>query len=166
MSATCTEPTAASSGAQAPTPSLSVGAVPKYILTTTCPDTTGVVAAIAGFLAERNASISEAQHHDGPYATTSFMRTVFHDNGRGMPAMEDLDRQFAERVGAPFGMQWRFHAVRSRCRVLLAVSRQDHCLNSILHRRSTGARPIEVAPVPFSQDAREVYHQGWRARQR
>src|SRR5512142_598178 len=59
-----------------------------FILTTACPDTTGIVAGISGFLASHNALITEAQHYDDPYGKTSFMRTVFHDNGKGMPAME------------------------------------------------------------------------------
>jgi formyltetrahydrofolate deformylase len=132
-------------------------AVPHYILTTTCPDVTGVVAGIAGFLAEHHATISEAQHYDDPNSGISFMRTVFHDDGRGMPAMEALERLFAERVGTPFHMRWRFHAAQDRCRALLAVSRQGHCLNSILQRWSTGTLPIEVvAVVSNHQDMRSL----------
>ena len=128
-----------------------------YILATACPDTTGIVAAIAGFLAANNGLITEAHHHDDPYTRTSFMRTVFHDNGQGLPTLETLDRQFAEEVGRRFGMQWRFHEVQKRCRALLAVSRQGHCLNSILHRWSTGTLPIEVvAVVSNHQDMRSL----------
>jgi len=67
--------------------------------TTACPDTTGIVAAIAGFLAANNGLITEAQHHDDPYTRMSFMRTAFHDSGEGMPSLEVLDRTFAEEVG-------------------------------------------------------------------
>ncbi len=130
---------------------------PLYILTTSCPDTTGIVAAIAGFLAEHNATITEAQHHNDAHTRTSFMRTVFHDNGQGLPGVQALDRAFAERVGTRFKMDWRFHEVERRCRVLLAVSRQGHCLNSILHRWSTGTLPVEVvAVVSNHQDMRSL----------
>jgi formyltetrahydrofolate deformylase len=130
---------------------------PLYILTTSCPDTTGVVAAVAGFLAEHNANITEAQHHNDPHSRTSFMRTVFHDNGAGLPGVQALDRAFADGVGQRFGMRWRFHEVRHRCRTLIAVSRQGHCLNSILHRWSTGTLPIEVAAVVSNhQDMRSL----------
>jgi len=128
-----------------------------HILTTACPDTTGIVAAIAGFLAANNGLITEAQHHDDPYSRMSFMRTAFHDSGQGMPPLETLERRFAEEVGQRFGMQWRFHEAARRCRVLLAVSRQGHCLNSILHRWSTGTLPIEVvAVVSNHQDMRSL----------
>src|SRR5262244_2941023 len=109
-----------------------------FILTTACPDTTGIVAGISGFLASHNALITEAQHYDDPHGNTSFMRTVFHDNGKGMPSMEELDAKFDATVGSQFKMKYQFHEVQRRCRVLLAVSRHGHCLNSILHRWSTG----------------------------
>ena len=43
----------------------------RYVLTTDCPDTTGVVAAIAGFLAKHNALITEAQHFDDEISVRS-----------------------------------------------------------------------------------------------
>src|SRR5688572_26365396 len=114
-----------------------------YILTTQCPDTTGIVAAIAGFLASRNGLITEAQHYDDPYTNTSFMRTVFRDNGKGMPEIAELHQEFAQTVGEQFRMTWHFHDAGRKCRTILAVSKQGHCLNSILHRCSTGTLPIE-----------------------
>jgi formyltetrahydrofolate deformylase len=129
----------------------------SYILTTWCPDTTGIVAGIAGFLASQNALITEAQHYDDPYSNASFMRTVFRDNGQGMPAVAELDRAFAEGVGKRFKMTWQFHDARRRCKTVLAVSKQGHCLNSILHRVSTGTLPLEVvAVVSNHQDMRSL----------
>src|SRR3984893_18330871 len=132
--------------------------VPRpFILTTACPDTTGIVAGISGFLASHNALITEAQHYDDPYGNTSFMRTVFHDNGKGMPSMDELNEKFGASVGQQFSMRWQFHEVQRKCRVLLAVSRQGHCLNSIMHRWSTGTLPIEVvAVVSNHQDMRSL----------
>lgn len=54
-----------------------------------------------------------------------------------MPAL-----RFAEEVGRRFGMERHFHEVERRCRALIAVSRQGHCLNSILHRFSTGTQRL------------------------
>lgn len=130
---------------------------PSMILTTACPDTTGVVAAVAGFLASHNCLITEAQHYDDSVSVTSFMRTVFHDNGKGAPSMQQLDEAFAGSVAQRFGMKWRFDEARRKCRVVLAVSKQGHCLNSMLHRWSTGTLPIEVvAVVSNHQDMRSL----------
>ncbi len=130
---------------------------PSMILTTACPDTTGVVAAVAGFLASHNCLITEAQHYDDSISVTSFMRTVFHDNGQGAPSMQQLDAAFADSVAKRFGMKWRFDEVRRKSRVVLAVSKHGHCLNSMLHRWSTGTLPIEVvAVVSIHQDMRSL----------
>jgi formyltetrahydrofolate deformylase len=130
---------------------------PSMILTTACPDTTGVVAAVAGFLASHNCLITEAQHYDDAVSVTSFMRTVFHDNGKGVPSMQQLDEAFAGSVAQRFGMKWRFDEARRKCRAVLAVSKHGHCLNSMLHRWSTGTLPIEVvAVVSNHQDMRSL----------
>jgi formyltetrahydrofolate deformylase len=125
-------------------------------LTTSCPDTAGIVAGIAGFLASRELFITEAQHYNDPYGATSFMRTVF----RGDEATADiaaLDRDFAASVGRPFKMTWALHDAGRRCRTVLAVSKHGHCLNSILHRCSTGTLPLEVAAVVSNhQDLRSL----------
>jgi formyltetrahydrofolate deformylase len=120
---------------------------PQYILTTQCPDTTGVVAAVAGFLAAQNGLITEAQHFVDTTTDTSFLRVVFRDNGRGLAGLEQLDRHFGEVVGQRFAMSWRFHDALRRCRTIVAVSRHGHCLNSLLHRWSTDALPIDLLAV-------------------
>jgi formyltetrahydrofolate deformylase len=120
---------------------------PSAILTTSCPDTTGIVAAVSGFLAANNCLITEAQHFDDPYADMSFMRTVFHDNGRGAPTLRELHDAFGRSVAEKFQMQWRFHEAQRKCRVVIAVSKHGHCLNSMLHRWSTGTLPIEVVAI-------------------
>ena len=129
----------------------------RYVLTTCCPDTTGVVAAIAGFLASHNCLITEAQHYDDSDSNMSFMRAVFHDNGKGIPSPDALGEAFSAQVAQPFAMTWGLHETLQRCRTILAVSRQGHCLNSILHRWSTGTLPIEVAAVVSNhQDLRSL----------
>lgn len=111
-------------------------AYPSYVLSTACPDTTGVVASISGFLARHNGLITEAQPFDDPFTDTSFMRTVFHDNGQGLPALESRERAFREEVAERFAMRYVFREQARKVRVVVAVSRYGHCLNSLLHRWS------------------------------
>jgi formyltetrahydrofolate deformylase len=120
---------------------------PHCILTMQCPDTTGIVAAISGFLALHNGLITEAHHYDDAHTDTSFMRVVFRDNGKGLPSLDELNRRYAQTVGERFRMQWRFHNAQQLCRTVLAVSKESHCLNSLLHRWSTGTLPIDVVAV-------------------
>jgi formyltetrahydrofolate deformylase len=130
---------------------------PHYILTLSCPDTTGVVAAAAGFLAAHHGLISEAHHFDDPDTDISFMRVVFRDNGQGLPGLPELNTAFAAEVAGRFRMQWQFREAAQRCRVLLAVSQHGHCLNHLLHRWSAGSLPIDVVGVVSNhQDMRSL----------
>lgn len=126
---------------------------PSYILTSSTPDTTGIVAGITGFLAERGALITETQHFRDPPTNRSYLRAVFHDAGRGgLPDIAGLEASFAP-IGQRFGMDWKFHDARRRCRVLVAVSTQGHCLNSMLNRWHSGTLPIDVVGVVSNHDA-------------
>lgn len=134
--------------------------VPQYILTTQCPDTTGVVAAVTTFLAQQHGLITEAQHFDDTASNVSFLRVVFRDNGQGLASLPVLDRHFGEEVGQRFKMTWRFHDAQKKCRTVVAVSKHGHCLNSLLHRWSTSALPIDVlAVVSNHEDMRR--HAEW-----
>lgn len=122
-------------------------AAPAFVLTLSCPDVTGIVAAVSGFLASRHCLIKEAQHYNDPHTVMSFMRTVFHPTGDAPSSLPMLEQEFGDTVAKQFGMSYRFFDGSKKCPVLLAVSRQGHCLNSILHRWSTGTLPIEVVGV-------------------
>jgi formyltetrahydrofolate deformylase len=145
--------------ARAARESAAAAAAPPFeILTTACPDRTGIVAAVAGFITANGGLITEAQHHDDRYTGMSFMRTVFHDaGGNGLPSLAALDSIFAKEIGQRFQMRWRFHELQARCRTVIAVSGHGHCLNAILHRWSTGTLPIEVVAVASNhQDMRSL----------
>jgi formyltetrahydrofolate deformylase len=123
----------------------------NHVLALDCPDRPGVVAAVAGFLADHHANIAEARHHIDADARRSFMRTAFHDDGRGMPPLDALREAFVP-LAARFDMRWALHDGARRCRVLVAVSKQGHCLNSLLHRWSNGTLPIDVVGVVSNHD--------------
>ncbi len=121
----------------------------NYVLTMSCPDGTGIVAAIAGFVAERKGLITEAAHFVDEYSERSFMRTSF--RGDALPDREELARQFRP-VAERYRMDWALHDATARCRVLVAVSRQGHCLNNLLHRWSIGVLPIDIVGIVSNHD--------------
>jgi formyltetrahydrofolate deformylase len=112
------------------------------------PDTTGVVEAVTGCLAQNRATITEALHFDDVARDTAFLRVVFRDNGQGMPNVAELGRLFAKAVADPFNMTWKLNSSQKKqCRTILAVSKHGHCINSLLHRWSTNTLPIDVLAV-------------------
>ncbi len=123
--------------------------MPQFTLTISCPDRTGVVAAISSFIAERSGSIIEAAHFVDDFSKRSFMRTMF--KGDALPSLGTLRQQFAA-TAEHFGMDWGLYEAERRCKVLLAVSKQGHCLNSLLHRWSIGTLPIDIVGVVSNHD--------------
>jgi formyltetrahydrofolate deformylase len=118
----------------------------RYILTLSCPDRTGIVAAVTGFLAGQHANLVDAAHFNDEHTGRSFVRALFHDDGDGMPTREILAERFAP-IAERFAMEWQIRAESDRLRTVIAVSKASHCLTGLLHRWSIGALPIEVVGI-------------------
>nr|VFJ47476.1 MAG: formyltetrahydrofolate deformylase [Candidatus Kentron sp. DK]VFJ64784.1 MAG: formyltetrahydrofolate deformylase [Candidatus Kentron sp. DK] len=117
----------------------------EYILVLHCPDRLGIVAAVAGFLAEQDCNIVESAQFGDPDGGRFFLRTVF-TRGKGSPALPYLKAAYAA-IGSRFSMEWNIHDVTDRPRVLILVSRLGHCLNDLLYRYRTGAIPMEIPAI-------------------
>ncbi len=117
-----------------------------YILTISCPDAVGIVAAVAGLLSAENLFITESHHFGDPDTKRFFMRTVFHPVEPGAFGQKSFAEKF-EPVVARFGMEWRLHNVGVRPSFLLMVSRADHCLNDLLYRYRTDALRIHIPAI-------------------
>jgi len=117
----------------------------KYIATITCPDTTGLVAAVSGFLRDHHCFMDESSQYGDPDTRRFFMRAVFTRSPQSTP-QEDLAAKFTE-VAQKFQMTWTFTPAAQRPRVFIAVSKFGHCLNDLLHRWHTGQIPIDIVGV-------------------
>ena len=117
----------------------------RYILKLHCPDRMGIVAAVAGFLAQQDCNILESSHFNDEITGQFFMRTVF-SAGDSSPSQQDLGAAFAA-IGKRFVMDWELFNAATKPRVLMMVSRIDHCLNDLLYRFRTGAIAMEVPAI-------------------
>jgi formyltetrahydrofolate deformylase len=116
----------------------------RAILTASCSDTTGIVAAVAGFLAAKGLFITESSHFGDPATGRFFMRTVF--DVSALPSLARLREDFAA-VAQGFGMDWQIFDARKRARLLVLVSRFDHCLNDLLYRYRTGSLAVDIPAI-------------------
>jgi len=111
-----------------------------------CDDQPGIVAAVAGVLAEHGANIiSLDQHSTDSEGGRFFQRTVIHLPGlaAARPALEASLAEVAER----FGMEWSLHDTARRKRVAIFVSKYDHCLMELLWRTQRGQLDIDITMV-------------------
>ncbi|MFT5127619.1 MAG: formyltetrahydrofolate deformylase [Rhodothermales bacterium] len=116
-----------------------------YILSISCPDRVGLVAAVSGFLAEHQGWISEAQHHSDPVSGMFFMRQeIIADS---LPfGIKVFQERFAP-IADEYQLSWKIVDSAVRKRVVVLVSQQGHCLSDILHRWESGEYKIEIPCV-------------------
>lgn len=115
----------------------------RHILTLSCPDRIGIVAAVAGFLAGREGNILESAQYNDPETGRFFMRVRFEI----AQDRASLRAGFAANVADAFAMDWEITGAEERPRVLIVVSKFGHCLNDLLYRYGSGLLPAEVAAV-------------------
>ena len=117
-----------------------------YTLRVTCPATTGIIAAITSHLAGRGFYISELAQYDDEETRRFFMRCTFQVNGESGDDLAILGPYFAS-ISDRFGMEWRLHRTDLPKRVLLMVSRLDHCLRDLLYRWESGEMRMDIVAV-------------------
>lgn len=113
------------------------------ILTLSCADRPGITARVTGYLAERGGNILEAQQFNDQDGERFFMRVAF-DPGSADPA---AIRAGFGAVAQAHGMDWQLRAKGGRRKVLLLVSKFDHCLADLLYRNRIGELDMEVVGI-------------------
>jgi formyltetrahydrofolate deformylase len=126
---------------------------PHFTLCLQCDDRPGLVAQVATFLAERGCNIVEAQQFDDPENNRFFMRVCFRSSdGEGI---ESLRTGFAD-VATRHGMDWSIRDQAERQKIVIMVSKFDHCLADLLYRYRIGEMPMEVVAVISNHPASPV----------
>jgi formyltetrahydrofolate deformylase len=121
-----------------------------FVLTLSCPDRIGIVRAVSGFLADRACNIVDSHQFGDRDNHRFFMRVAF--EASAPTDVDTLHTQFAP-IGDAASMAWAMYDTRERCRVLVMVSRYDHCLNDLLYRTGSGALPIDITSVVSNHTA-------------
>lgn len=124
----------------------------RYVLTIACPDRVGIVAAVSNVLATHHGNIVESDQFSDTESGRFFMRLVFDLDEAAEAALlahfEPLARQFE--------MVWCLYDPRRLPRVMILVSKAEHCLNDLLYRHRTGALPMEITAIVSNH--RELAH--------
>jgi formyltetrahydrofolate deformylase len=116
----------------------------SYLLTLSCLDRPGIVAAISSYLAQCGGNILEAQQFDDAETGRFFMRVEFALNGS--VRYEHVHREFGA-LSRKFEIEWQMRPRAERRRTLILVSKFDHCLVDLLYRQRTGDLDMDVVGV-------------------
>ncbi len=127
----------------------------QYILTWQCPDTLGVLAKVTQNLFEHGAFVTETSQYSDPYTETFFSRIAFDD--RNMNASTEEFAQGIEELATPLNMQYSLRLKANLPNIVIAVSKDDHCLVSLLTKWKAGVLEANiVAVVSNHQDCRAL----------
>ena len=124
----------------------------RYILTIACPDRVGIVAAVSGVLAAHRGNIVESNQFSDTESGRFFMRLVFDLD----EATESVLLEHFTPLAQQFEMDWRLYDQRRPPRVMVLVSKAEHCLNDLLYRHRTGALPMAITAIVSNH--RELAH--------
>ncbi len=118
----------------------------QYILTVTCPACSGIIAAISGYLAEKNCYVNKMDQYDDELEKHFFCRIEFYLDDEKSPNIALLRENFAS-IAKQFAMQWQIRNKNEMMRVLIMVSKEDHCLIDLLYRKNKGQLAMEITTV-------------------
>ncbi|MBF9198108.1 formyltetrahydrofolate deformylase [Microvirga terrestris] len=130
----------------------------RFVLTLACPNRPGIVAAVAGHLSDAGLNILDAQQYDDTQTDRFFMRVVF-DPVSGEADLDALKSGFVP-LSQRFSMTWTLRDPAVKRRVVLLVSKFDHCLADLLYRWRIDELDFEPAGIIANHPVETYTHVG------
>jgi formyltetrahydrofolate deformylase len=131
----------------------------RFILTLSCPNRPGIVAAVSGLIFDVGFNIFDAHQFDDTETGRFFMRvgfnTVDQDSASNETALKRFESQF-EAIRQQFAMDATIQPDDKPRRVMILASQSDHCLSDLLYRLRIGELPVTISAI-VSNHPRETY---------
>ena len=126
-----------------------------YTLLASCSDRVGIVAHVSNFIAQHNGWITEASYHTDPVNRWFFMRHVIAADSLPFD-VDEFRRQF-EPCAEELNLQWSISDSASPKRVVVMVSKEEHCLAELLYRWRTQDIQFEIVAVISNHEVMRDY---------
>ncbi|MBX7527909.1 formyltetrahydrofolate deformylase [Qipengyuania vesicularis] len=124
------------------------------VLTLSCTDRPGITARVTSFLFQQGGNILEAQQFNDRASDAFFMRVEFDPS----ETHRDTIRTGCAQLAAEFGMDWKLSLRDRPRRVLIMVSKFDHCLADLLYRWRIGEMPMEPVAIVSNHPREAIEH--------
>src|ERR1700739_988026 len=129
------------------------------VILLSCPDRKGIVATISDFVFRHNGNILHADEHADEGSNLFLMRVEFDPANFDIP-LADFSKHFTP-IAEKFEMRWRLAQSRHRPRMVIMVSKYDHCLADLLYRHKSGELacdiPLIISNHPDNQPIADFY---------
>ena len=120
------------------------------VLLISCPDQKGLVATVSDFIFRHGGNILHTDEHTDAESVWFLMRVEFDPRGFDIP-LGEFARHF-DPIADRLGMEWRLTQPGERKRMVIMVSKYDHCLVDLLYRHKIGELNCEI-PLIISNHA-------------
>ncbi|MDP3458114.1 MAG: formyltetrahydrofolate deformylase [Hyphomonas sp.] len=130
-----------------------------FILTLSCPDGVGIVARLARLMEAHGCFIVNSRTYGDPETARFFARIVF-STPETSGALDQV-RTEMQTVGEDLGADWQIRPSAERMKVLLLVSKSDHCANTLLYAARRGELPIDVTGIVSNHDTLKASFAHW-----
>ncbi|SEI67107.1 formyltetrahydrofolate deformylase [Sphingobium sp. AP50] len=113
-----------------------------YTLVLSCPDRPGIVHHVSGAIFAQGGNILESRQFDDRETGRFFLRIMFESD-------KDVDslRDAIAPLAGDYGMNWKLVPADQRMRVLILVSKFDHCLGYLLYKQRIGELPMDIVAI-------------------
>jgi formyltetrahydrofolate deformylase len=114
-----------------------------HVLTLACRDRPGITARVTSYLFDKGGNIIEAQQFNDTDDGDFFMRVAFDVSAAGA----DEVRSGFDDIADEYAMRWSLQSRDRPRKVMLLVSKFDHCLADLLYRVRIGELSMEIAGI-------------------
>ncbi|MEG8041213.1 formyltetrahydrofolate deformylase [Sphingomonas sp. LR60] len=120
----------------------------SYTLVIDCPDRPGIVYSVSRIIFENDGNILESRQFEDRETGRFFLRVVF-ESGREQTVLAAA----VATLGEGFDMEWKLVPTNQPVKVLILVSKFDHCLAHLLYKVRIGEIPIEIVGIASNHPA-------------
>lgn len=119
----------------------------EFIFTLSCPDTSGIVAEVAGFMAKSNLTIKESNQFGDSETNSFFMRVkALSINGNNKIDIDDIRNNF-KLIAKKRKMEFNIYNANEVPKIIIMVSKFDHCLVDLLYRVKIGELKAKIVAI-------------------
>lgn len=120
----------------------------SYTLVINCPDRPGIVHHVSGLIFEHGGNILESRQFEDRETGRFFLRIVFESN-----CERSVMADWVAKLGDEFAMDWKLVPTGQPIKVLILVSKFDHCLAYLLYKVRMGDMPIKIVGIASNHPA-------------
>lgn len=115
-------------------------------LTFRCPDKPYISATVSNFFADQGYNILESSQYEDLTSKQFFMRTVFTPLKEKILSYDDLRKNFSA-ISEKFEMNWKIRENKHKPKVLIAVTRGNHCVTKLLNDWERGVLNVDIVGI-------------------